>query len=229
MKFSFYFCDLHDHTRKALIIVIIIIALSMLNACSIGDSKQSLTPEKKEDAQVSSTLVTDTPEISKQVPSSATSSVPGDGTQPAAAPQEKSKIIGIADESGYGYNSTVGFDYLEVDLKVHIQEAGTINVSTDLYTREGKLIAFGTLVPGKIPMRITYKELPIGESTVAVYFSGPEIRKTGVNGPYKISARIRSNGKVLDKGEFITASHKYKDFRTYSENESDGSVPQGKK
>ena len=221
MKFSFYSCDLHDHTRKVFTIVIIMIAMSMLNACSIGDSKQSSIPEKEEDTQVSSTLMTDTPEISKQVPSSSTSSVPGGETQSAAAPQEKSKIIGIADECGYGYNSTVGFDYLEVDLKVHIQEAGTINIYTDLYTMEGKLIDFGTLLPGEFSIDITYKELPSGESTVAVYFDGPEIRKTGVNGPYKIRARIRSGKNLLDEGEFTTASHKYKDFRTYSENEID--------
>ena len=229
MKFSFYFCDLHDLKRKGLTIVIIMIAMSMLNACSIGDSKQSSIPEKKEDTQVSSTLGTDIPKISKQVPSSASSWVPGDGTQSDTVLKEKSKIIGIADESGYGYNSTVGFDYLEVDLKVHIQEAGTIDVSTGLYTMEGKLIDFGTILPREFSIEITYKELPIGESIVAVYFDGPKIRKKGVDGPYKIRTRILSGRNVLDEGEFTTASHKYRDFRTYSENEIDGSVPQSKK
>lgn len=60
---------------------------------------------------------------------------------------------------------------------------------------------------------VTIMKLTEGVNIVPIYFTGSNIRKMKVNGPYKVNVRMfGTSSKALDEGDFYTSRYKYRQF-----------------
>jgi len=129
------------------------------------------------------------------------------------------KIMGIVDDRGYDYLKKRGYEYLQVNIKVYVEEEGTYSIQSRLFDNKKKLITIGNLADGAeidIAALILSTELSAGFNTVSVYFDGASIRNMKVNGPYTVEIFLCSEGsKVLDKAEFLTSKYKYRKFSSW--------------
>lgn len=126
------------------------------------------------------------------------------------------EIIGIADDKGYDYDNKRGYEFLEVDIKVNVGERGDYIFHAFLHSKDDKTISMGNLWVGAgidHAASVTIKKLTEGVNTVPIYFTGSNIRKMKVNGPYKVNVRMfGTSPNSLDEGDFYTSRYKYRQF-----------------
>ena len=104
------------------------------------------------------------------------------------------------DTDGDGY-----YDYLVVNVGLNVTKAGKYNLSGSLYS-------------GLYEYYITYAwqsvTLSAGAQTVPMYFSGSEIRRSKIDGPYYVSFYIWNEAYTFyTSGEHTTSTYSYTSFK----------------
>lgn len=149
-------------------------------------------PSKMASASISDTAPTDTAAPTAPAGSAAGSGFTGNFIDTAL------------DDDGNGL-----YDYLKADAEVNITASGTYTFSTYLLDKDNRFIAFGSLIPGvgiDISNYVTTAELNDGVQYIPFYFSGAEIKASGMDGPYSVAVNIYdNNGSILDTAVYTTA------------------------
>lgn len=132
--------------------------------------------------------------------------------EPKVLAPGEGEIIGIAGDKGYDYDNKRGYEFLEVDIKVNVGEKGDYIFHAFLHSKDDKTISMWNLLIDHDD-GATIKKLTEGINTVPIYFTGSNIRKMKVNGPYKVNVRMfGTSSKALDEGDFYTSRYKYRQF-----------------
>src|SRR2546430_13223624 len=109
-------------------------------------------------------------------------------------------------------NANAHFDWLVVEAQISLPQAGTWDISADLSSSSPPpsgacgygaptpvpILGGGTLspTPNAYPIAYVYERyfFPDGTQTVRMAFSGTDIARSGVDGPYRVHARLSIGG-----------------------------------
>lgn len=154
------------------------------------------------------------------------SPTPSDASQPpAAAPSaaapaaaESLAVARFADQpqdSGTDQDGDGLFEMLRVDLVLDISQAGALGIDATLATADGQPIALGSLDPLRhrtAPAAATH--VATGRHTIALYFSGQDIRASAADGPFTVQISLTSPpGSTPPSASFRTQPYNHRAFQ----------------
>jgi len=124
-------------------------------------------------------------------------------------------FTGSASDTGYDNDSNGLFEHLQVDIEVHVIQAGNFGFLAALTTVSGDLITLGSLDPNlNRDAPVTNATLATGVPDVSIYFNGRDIRLFGADGPYTISVGLFDDqGTLLDTADFTSGIYSYLAFQ----------------
>ena len=186
-------CLNHDSTRlgKSILPVLIscVILLMSFHACSLKTDEQASDEKTGEEAQ-QERLST-----------------------------ENAEIIGISDDKGSDVDEKKGYEYLQVNIKVNVNEQGIYFINSNLNDADRNFINMGNLNIGEGIDHVIMMhevELSAGVNIVPVYFVGKEIRDMKANGPYIIEIVLcDKEAKILHEAEFSTSKYRFREFSSW--------------
>ena len=118
----------------------------------------------------------------------------------------------LGTDYGLDTNANAHFDWLVVEAQISLPQAGTWDISADLSSSSPPpsgacgygaptpvpILGGGTLspTPNAYPIAYVYERyfFPDGTQTVRMAFSGTDIARSGVDGPYRVHARLSIGG-----------------------------------
>ena len=118
----------------------------------------------------------------------------------------------VGTDYGLDTNANAHFDWLVVEAQISLPQAGTWDISADLSSSSPPpngacgygaptpvpILGGGTLspTPNAYPIAYVYERyfFPDGTQTVRMAFSGTDIARSGVDGPYRVHARLSIGG-----------------------------------
>jgi hypothetical protein len=115
---------------------------------------------------------------------------------------------------GYDPNGDGHYDYLQVDVTVHVEAAGGFGFSAFLESPARDLIATGDMITDELRSApVMSAQLAPGQNMVNFYFNGRNIRAARHNGPYIVTLGIfDENGAMVDLGELESGPFSWRDF-----------------
>jgi hypothetical protein len=139
---------------------------------------------------------------------------------PLAALQQKVRPAAAAaalappTDSGVDADGNGQYELLRVDVPVTVAAAGDYAIRATLASGSGRQVATGTLNPSAIATPVIATSLPLGETTVPVYFRGGTIRAGAENGPYTVDVTVATaGGTPAGSTRHTTAAYDYHAFQ----------------
>ncbi|UCE73404.1 MAG: Ig-like domain-containing protein [Methanomassiliicoccales archaeon] len=108
-------------------------------------------------------------------------------------------------DHGLDTDSDTFFNYLVVNVSVNITSAGDYGIIGDLYNQSGTDFITYT-------KNTTYRDT--GIQIVKLYFTGKDIQKSDIDGPYLVELYLDDGeGDLLDTDNYITGTYAYDQFQ----------------